>query len=725
MNAAGIASHLGDARADGANWRCRCPVCGKSTLSLKDNPKKGSRVRLLIHCWNGCERKTVRAALKDQKLLNGSGGNGAAPPETKDEKAAREAAEALERQRKIDNAMDMFRQSLPATKSSVETYLRSRLLMHQPVPLVLRFLPSVVHPKEHRPYPAVIGLVEHQQDGPIGVHCICLNSLDPTSKLTIEDRKLSFGVVKGGAVRLFPAGSELAIGEGIEDCLAFQQATRIPAWATIGHSGLVNFVPPPPDFTPTLILLEDQDDPGRKSVAAAAARLVKNGYKVRVARPLAGKDINEALLMIGLVEPICTIEDYVETPSGDWYSRCIAGSDGRTLSNFANAVLALRCDHAFEGMFGYDAFANVVIMYRQAPKTVNQSKFADPEPHYPRPLTDNDINRVQEWLQLAGLATVTSTTVYQAVETIAREHSFHPVREYLNSLKWDGNKRLDDWLTKYLGVKKNNYTKAVGRMFLISMIARIYEPGCQCDYMPILEGPQGEEKSKALRTLAGDWFSDNLPSNVSYKDAKQHLCGKWLVEIPDLHVFKKSETRELKAFQVRREDDFRPPYGKKEVYRKRQNVFAATTNEQTYLEDPTGGRRYWPIVTSRINVPELDKIRDQLFGEAVKRYRAGERWWPDRRFEKKYMIPEQEARREVDVWEEPILKHIQSLALKQATVFRLAKDALHIETPRIGTADQRRIRDILTSLGWTRGKRGTHGVRPWYAPKPRNGGLTC
>ena len=254
-------------------------------------------------------------------------------------------------------------------------------------------------------------------------------------------------------------------------------------------------------------------------------------------------------------------------------------------------------------------------------------------------------------------------------------------------------------------------------MFIISMVARVFEPGCQCDYMPILEGPQGEEKSKALRILAGKWFSDNLPSNISSKDAKQHLAGKWLVEIPDFHIFRNSEIRALKAFQTMRENIFRPPYGKKEVYRKRQNVFAGTTNEQTYLEDPTGGRRYWPLITAEINVAKLVEIRDPLFAEAVARYRKGEHWWPDKAFEKKHMAPEQEARRRIDVWEEPIKDHIEKRDLKQAAVFQIARDALGKYTREMGTADQHRITDILTSLGWTRGRRGTGGVRWWCKPE--------
>ena len=259
------------------------------------------------------------------------------------------------------------------------------------------------------------------------------------SKLTIEKRKLSFGAIKGGAVCLFPiAGPELALGEGVEDCLAFQQSTGIPAWATLGHGGLVDFEPPPlpDDIRPTLILIEDQDENGRRSVTQAAERFMQRGFKVRVARPIADKDINESLLKIGLVDPICTIEDCVEVPSGDWYTRCQTNAKDIVLSNLSNTTLALRSDPAFEGRLGYDSFADVVVMHRPAPKTANQTKFTDPDPRYPRPLTDNDISRTQEWLQLAGLVKVSATTVYQAVETIAREHSFHPVREYLNSLKW-------------------------------------------------------------------------------------------------------------------------------------------------------------------------------------------------------------------------------------------------------------------------------------------------
>jgi predicted P-loop ATPase len=716
MNAAEIAAALGDAeRADGGNWRCRCPLCGKHLLALKDNPT--GRPKLLLNSFCACDNKDIRRNLRGRKLYP-NGANGEAPSEDDARRAVIEAEEAAARKQKIDSALDTWRNSLPVTDGSLgDVYLASRTLLQRSP--ALRYVPSVWHPKEARSYPALIGLVQHEKEGSIGVHAICLNPLDAASKLAIKDRKLSFGVVGGGAVRLFPAGPVLAIAEGIEDALTFTQNTRIPAWAAVSANGILNFVPPAVATTATLILIEDQETVGRSAVATAAKNLVQKGYAIKIARPLVGKDVNDALRHIGLDQPLCEIEDYDRTPSGGWYFKCIEGADGRTLSNLANATLALRADPAFKGLFSYDAFADVVIINRQAPRTVNQQqKYTDPEPLYPRPLTDDDISRVQEWLQLGGLATVTATTVYQSVESVAREHSFHPVRAYLASLKWDGTERLNDWLKDYLGVQKTEYSVAVGRKFLISMVARVEEPGCQCDYMVILEGLQGLEKSKALRILAGEWFSDNLPSNIASKDAKQHLRGKWLVEIPDLHVFRKSEIRELKAFQTRREDEFRPPYGRKEIYRKRQNVFSATTNEQTYLEDPTGGRRYWPLITTEIDIESLASVRDQLFAEAFVCYHRDEPWWPSRQFEATHMVPEQDARREVDAWEEPIIAYITSNLIKKTTVFQLAKDALQFDKPNIGTADQRRIVVILESLGWKRAeKRGLRGERFWEAPR--------
>jgi predicted P-loop ATPase len=331
---------------------------------------------------------------------------------------------------------------------------------------------------------------------------------------------------------------------------------------------------------------------------------------------------------------------------------------------------------------------------------------------YPRPMTDQDITEIQEWLQLHGLPTVSWDTVYKAVELIGHENTFHPVKNYLEALVWDGTQRLEHWLTDYFGVEPTEYARAVGKMFLIGMVARIYQPGCQADYMLILEGPQGIRKSTACRILADKWFSDSMPENVASKDAALHMRGKWLVEIPELHSFSKSEIPALKAFITRREDVYRPPYGRKEEYRPRQNLFVGTTNKQTYLQDSTGGRRFWPVLTTEIDIEALALKRNQLFAESLVRYRRGEHWWPDPDFEAEHVTPEQESRFEADPWEEPIADYLRRNATTKTTVFKLAREAVNLETQRMSTTDRNRVTGILESLGWKRGTR-VQGIRWW------------
>jgi putative DNA primase/helicase len=370
MNAADIAAKLGAARPDGKDWHCRCPLCGKDALSLRDNPS--GRWKLLIKCFGGCPGKAIRDELKDRKLYD-SRSNGAAAPEDAEEHAAQLAVEAGERQQRIDNALDTWRQSLAVDEGSLgDVYFASRILLRRSA--AVRFVPSLWHATEARRYPAVIGLVEHEREGAIGIHAIFLNPLDAASKLAIENHKLSYGAVQGGAVRLFPAGSVLALAEGVEDALAFTQATRIPAWAAISDSGIKSFVPPPLSATETLILIEDQDIPGRAAVTEAAERLAYQGYGIKIARPLVGKDINDALREIGLERAICEIEDYNQTPTGDWYSRCVAGSDGRTLSNLSNTLLALRHERAFAGLFTCNSVSDTTLLTRNRPLTINQKQ---------------------------------------------------------------------------------------------------------------------------------------------------------------------------------------------------------------------------------------------------------------------------------------------------------------------------------------------------------------
>jgi predicted P-loop ATPase len=216
----------------------------------------------------------------------------------------------------------------------------------------------------------------------------------------------------------------------------------------------------------------------------------------------------------------------------------------------------------------------------------------------------------------------------------------------------------------------------------------------------------------ACEVIAGNWFSDSLPDVRDSKDISQHLQGKWLIEVGELSALGKAETTTLKAFITRRTERYRPSYGRREVIQPRQCVFIGTTNAECYLKDATGGRRFWPVKAGSINIETLAADRDQLFAEAVHLFKAGEKWWPDRDFEAKYIKPEQDARYVADPWQEKIAAYVENLS--RVTVAMIAKEALSIETARASMRDSYRIIDVLTSLGWTMTR--SNGVR-WYKPR--------
>lgn len=383
-----------------------------------------------------------------------------------------------------------------------------------------------------------------------------------------------------------------------------------------------------------------------------------------------------------------------------WLARCILGDTGKPLAILANALAAMRA--TMPNTFALDEMLRAPLLMQPL----------EEEPGFrPRPVTDVDVNVLQEQLQHLGLKRLSKDTVHQAVDVRAYECRFHPVDAYLSGLQWDGTARLTNLFPTYFGGEATAYTQAIGPMFAISMVARIRRPGCKADHLPVIEGPQGALKSTACGILGGDWFSDNLPDVTAGKDAQQHLRGKWLIEVSEMHAMNRAETTQLKAFITRQVERYRPSHGRKEVIEPRQCVFIGTTNRDTYLRDETGGRRFWPLRAGTIDVDALARDRDQLFAEAVVLFEQGERWWPDKDFERDHIAPEQAERYEADAWEVKIADYVGKHA--KVTVGQVGEDALGIETAHLGTAEQRRIAAALERLGWRRSTRGALGERWW------------
>jgi predicted P-loop ATPase len=414
-----------------------------------------------------------------------------------------------------------------------------------------------------------------------------------------------------------------------------------------------------------------------------------------------------------VIVPFSEAAKTIEKSESAWLDLCqFEGS--KPINNLANVLAALRHDPKLCDTVGFDEMIQRPFLMKALPGNVTMTSV------YPRQLIDEDVTRLQEILQRAGLKNIGKDVMHSAINLRARECKFHPVQQYLKSIKWDGNKRISGWLHDYLGAELTPYTAGVGQMFLISMVARIFEPGCKADYMMVLEGPQGALKSTACKILGGNWFSDNLPDVTGGKDVSQHLAGKWVIEIAEMSAMSKGETAQLKAFITRREEKYRPPYGRNEVSEPRQCVFIGTTNNAVYLRDETGGRRFWPVKVGTIKAALLKDDRDQLLAEAVACYFAGEEWHPSAKFEREHIIPEQEARFENDAWEAPIREYLAKCKPEKIYLPDIYEKVLGLEKKNVDRGKIMRVTAILQRLGWVRLKKDSKGNFPW-GPPPATG----
>jgi putative DNA primase/helicase len=332
----------------------------------------------------------------------------------------------------------------------------------------------------------------------------------------------------------------------------------------------------------------------------------------------------------------------------EWRKDLVTAGNGGIKPIVANAMAYLVHEPDLQGMLSYDEFAVRTMVLGGTPWNPQSREWAE---------TDDIC--LAEYLQRRGCC-VGKSTAAEAVAAIARRHPFHPVREYLSRLRWDGEGRVDFWLRDFVGAEDSQYTRAVGSRWLISAIARVMEPGCQVDHCLILQGPQGRRKSTALRVLAGEWFTDQV-GDLNNKDSAQQIHGVWIVEFAELEQLLglRAETAVVKAFITRRVDRFRPPYERRPADFPRQCIFAGTVNLGEYFRDDTGARRFWPVSCGAIDVKGLERDRDQLWAEARVRYEAREPWHLDTAELVEIAAVEQDMRYEGDPWDSIVWEFVE------------------------------------------------------------------
>ena len=388
----------------------------------------------------------------------------------------------------------------------------------------------------------------------------------------------------------------------------------------------------------------------------------------------------------------------------NWLSSLETNDNGKPRPVIANAIHALTLSLEWRGVLAFNAFDGSIVKLREPPMRSNER----PAEYAIGEWNDTDTSLAAAWLSRHADVHLNPKLVGRAVYTVAQQKRFHPVREYLSALKWDGRVRLPGWLATYFGSEQNPYTEAIGTMWLISAVARVYSPGCKVDHAIVLEGPQGAGKSSALEVLAGmPWFSDT-PVIFGEKDSYEALRGVWIYELAELSALRRSDVEAQKAYISKRHDRYRRPYGEGPIQWPRQVVFAGTTNDSKYLIDPTGNRRFWPVACGTISTEALKTDRDQLWAEAVVRYEQGEKWHIESPELMRMASEIQGARVQEDSWETLVGRWLDTEKAKYLidqghglSLADVASVALSIRAENLDKAVTTRVGIIMRKFGWT------------------------
>lgn len=449
-----------------------------------------------------------------------------------------------------------------------------------------------------------------------------------------------------------------------------------------------------------LIIAGDDDRWNRRNdgrtKAQATAHAVK-GVAVlpHFPEPPAGKtDFNDLYLAYGL-EIVTEQLEAVLTNQPNWREKLLKNKQGAVTGALKNINHILQNDPAWAGVIGYDEFSYRIMKLKPPPWPGAETG----------EWNDFDGINLRLWLSNTYGVAARANDADDGVLAASLMHKFHPVRDYLHSLEWDGIERVDYWMPHYLDTPGTDYDRAIGRKFLIAAVARVMQPGCKMDYVLILESLQGIKKSTVLSTLANPWFSDTH-FELGSKDGYQQMQGVWLYELAELDSFNKAESTRAKQFFGSQQDRFRAAYGRRVQDFARQCVFIGTTNLSSYLKDPTGNRRYWPVCCGQVDIAALSRDRDQLWAEACLLYQQGENWWPSDT-EDELFREEQEKRFQVDVWEDLIFNYLNDPEREAQNTFtgaEIFEKALRLEPSQMKHPEITRLGQIMHRLNWLKSR---------------------
>ena len=345
-----------------------------------------------------------------------------------------------------------------------------------------------------------------------------------------------------------------------------------------------------------------------------------------------------------------------------------------------------------------------------------------------REWTDTDTSILARFLQRKfGMAKLSIETTRQAIELHARENKRNEPKDWTESLEWDGQERIGNWLYMYLGADDNEYTRAVSRNWWVSMLARTYRPGIKVDTMLILQGEQSKGKSTTFEIIGGKWYGIATADANDAKAFGETLQGKLLMEMAELVNFTKADAEAVKRLLSTPVDRYRESYGHYAADRPRRGVLVGTTNKEAFLQDETGARRFWPVAIRQLNHGALVADREQLFAEAVTEYKKWDAsadplgwqghsdalgWWrmPASAAE------HQEAVRQHDEIEERMSAWLADRT-DGASLAEIWTDALGNGLTNFERHQQLRVAKAMRAVGWYPAKpQSVNGktVRLWY-----------